>query len=140
MKKLFLLFLFTSILSCSDSDSVDEPLIVNPIDEISGEYILDRFVANSNTQSMCPSYLSISEELYRLELNYKDLSSPIPTDCNPPNIKTYENIYLEGNEIRKSSDDYVITKFVVVDNELILFLPNADNYLESSQRFYFIKQ
>ena len=73
MKKLLFILSLTILTACGGSDSVDEPLIVNPIDEISGEYILDRFVANSNTQSMCPSYLSISEELYRLELNYKDL-------------------------------------------------------------------
>lgn len=139
MKKLLFILSLTILTACGGSDSVDEPLI-NPIDEISGEYLLDRFVTTSGTQSMCPSFLSISEELYRLELNYKDISSPIPTDCNPPLIYDYENIYVEGNEIRQSSDDYVIRKFVVVDNELILFLPNVDNYLNSSQRLYFRKQ
>ncbi|MDB4496233.1 hypothetical protein N9254_02070 [Flavobacteriaceae bacterium] len=139
MKKLLFILSLTILTACGGSDSVDEPLI-NPIDEISGEYLLDRFVANSNTQSMCTSFLSISEEQFRLELNYQDSSTGIPTDCLPPNIRDYENIYVEGNEIRKSSDDYVINKFVIVNNELILFLSNADDYLTSSQRFYFIKQ
>ena len=53
MKKLLFILSLTILTACGGSDSVDEPLIVNPIDEISGEYILDRFVANSNTQSMC---------------------------------------------------------------------------------------
>ena len=137
MKKLLFILSLTILTACGVDYS--EP-IINPIDEIAGEYILDRFVANSNTQSMCTSFLSISEEEFRLELNYQDTSTGIPTDCLPPNIRDYENIYVEGNEIRKSSDDYVINKFVIVNNELILFLSNADDYLTSSQRFYFIKQ
>ncbi len=135
MKKLFLPTQPILFISCGDSDSIDQSQIIKPIDEISGEYLLDRFVASSGTQSMCQSFLSISEDLYRMELNYNEGWNY----CSPPYIFDHENIYVEGNEIRRASDDYVIQKFTMEANELILFSRNADNYLLSSQRFHFIK-
>ena len=136
MKKLFLPTQPILFISCGDSDSIDQSQIIKPIDEISGEYLLDRFVASSGTQSMCQSFLSISEDLYRMELNYNEGWDY----CSPPYIYDQDNIYVEGNEIRRASDGNVIKKFVLIDNELILFQPNVDNYLLSGQRFHFIKQ
>ena len=135
MKKLFLPKQPILFISCGDSDSIDQSQIIKPIDEISGEYLLDRFVASSGTQSMCQSFLSISEDLYRMELNYNEGWNY----CSPAYIYDQENIYVEGNEIRRASDGYVIQKFTMKGNELILFSRSADNYLLSSQRFHFIK-
>jgi len=59
--------------------------------------------------------------------------------CSPVYIYDQENIYVEGNEIRRASDGYVIQKFTMKGNELILFSRSAENYLLSSQRFHFIK-
>ena len=73
-------------------------------------------------------------------VNYKDINSPIPNDCEPPFIFEYENIYVEGSEIRRASDDYVIKRFNAYDDKLILYLPDANHYFQSSQRFHFIKQ
>ena len=53
MKKLFLPTQPILFISCSDTDSIDESQNIKSIDEISGEYLLDRFVASSGTQSMC---------------------------------------------------------------------------------------
>jgi len=139
MKKLLLLSLTVLLFSCLGELSNDN-LKKYSMAGISGEYLLDSFVVNSETQSMCPSFLFISEDLYRMELNYKDINSPIPNDCEPPFIFEYENIYVEGSEIRRASDDYVIKRFNAYDDKLILYLPDANHYFQSSQRFHFIKQ
>ncbi len=140
MKKLLLLSLTVLLFSCWDFELENYNIEKYSMAGISGEYLLDSFVVNSETQSMCPSFLFISEDLYRMELNYKDINSPIPNDCEPPFIFEYENIYVEGAEIRRASDDYVIKRFNTYDDKLILYLPDANHHFQSSQRFHFIKQ
>ena len=148
MKRFLLISLFALFVSCGGNDDIFyvEPSVVYPIDEIGGSWIMDKYVSNGATQSICSSTFDLSADLYKLVLVMKDNGSPIPTDCLEPNDYVYTDIKIVGNVItgliqcnNVPCDRIDIIKYTLIEDELILFRLNAETYLEASQRFHFFR-